>query len=226
MISIIIPSLNDEVAVQNLVDCCLDEQDWKFVEEILIIESGIDEHACIRQREKVRIVKSNIARRSFQMNLGAGIAKSECLLFLHADSIPPKNFATQILHTIANGFLAGCFRLQFNSRSQFLKCNAWFTRFNCTWFRFGDQGLFVDKKLFKSIEGYDETKTLLEDQEIVTRIRMVARFKVIPNKMLTSVRKYEVNGIYKTQGTFLAIWLLYKLGFRQEALLRIFKTLK
>lgn len=42
------------------------------------------------------------------MNAGAAHATGEILYFLHADTLPPKNFAKQIIKTYTAGKQIGC----------------------------------------------------------------------------------------------------------------------
>ena len=53
------------------------------------------------------------------MNKGASVAKGDVLYFLHADSIPPKNFAGSILNAVNKNFSSGCFRLSFDHPTGF-----------------------------------------------------------------------------------------------------------
>ncbi len=83
------------------------------------------------------------------------------LYFLHADSIPPNNFITQILRAYKDGAKSGCFRLAFDYHHWFLKANAWFTRFNVNAVRFGDQSLFVTKDVFQKCGGFRENLRMM-----------------------------------------------------------------
>ena len=159
------------------------------------------------------------------MNSGAAIALGEMLFFLHADTIPPKSFIKDIVLAASEGYGAGCYRLAFDHDHWFLRFNSWFTRFDFTPFRFGDQGLFIHKSLFRKINGFDPSFLLLEDQEMIRRIKRVARFKIFNKPVVTSARKYLVNGIFKLQFIFILIYFLYRIGIAQEKLMRLYKTL-
>ena len=78
------------------------------------------------------------------------------LYFLHADSVPPKNFDQYILDAIHKGSKAGCFKMKFDSSHWWLKLAGWFTQFNWKSCRGGDQSLFVDKKAFENLGGFNE----------------------------------------------------------------------
>jgi len=48
---------------------------------------------------------------------------------------------------------------------------------------------------------------------------------VIKKPVITSARKYLENGIYKTQGIFFIIYLMYRFGFSQQTLLATYKKI-
>lgn len=159
------------------------------------------------------------------MNFGARQASEEILYFLHADTLPSKDFSKDISYAIRQGNSAGCYMLSFDYEHWFLKLNCWFTRFNINAFRFGDQSLFVSAEKFEKIGGFCEKHCVLEDQQIIKRLRQNSRFKVIHKAVLTSARKYIENGIYKTQGIFFLIYIMYQFGFSQQTLISIYRKL-
>jgi hypothetical protein len=159
------------------------------------------------------------------MNVGALAAQGTILYFLHADSVPPRSFTTDIQQASDAGFTMGCFRLQFDLDHWFLKANAWFTRFDINAFRFGDQSLFVDREVFMRAGKFCEKHIVMEDQEIIGRLRKFGKFMVVPKHVVTSSRKYEANGVYKMQAIFFLIYFLYKIGYSQQRLVEIFRHL-
>lgn len=159
------------------------------------------------------------------MNEGARHAMGDILYFLHADSLPPPDFVTHITNGVRAGFHCGCFRLRFDADHWFLNANAWFTRFDIDFFRFGDQSLFVTRELFEKSGGFSETHQVMEDQHMIRRLRKLGKFIILPLPVVTSSRRYMANGIFKTQGIFILIFLLYQLGFSQRTLTRILARL-
>ena len=43
--------------------------------------------------------------------------------------------------------------------------------------------------------------------------------------VITSARKYLINGVYRMQAIFSRIWAMYYLGYSQEQMLRVYKRL-
>lgn len=226
MMSIIIPTYNEAKKIRNTINNLLNEYDKENISEIIITDGGSNDNTVeIVQDLFAKTIIISGKNRAAQLNEGASIAASEILFFLHADSIPSPGYSKKIIEAVNNKYYSGCFRLLFDHAHWFLKANAWFTRFNLNAVRFGDQGLFVTKDIFKKCGGYNERLYIMEDQEIIHRLKKKSSFKVIDGYVKTSSRKYLANGIYKTQGTFFIIWLFYYCGVSQKRLLKLYHKL-
>lgn len=225
MISIIIPVFNEEDGIAHLVKK-LEPNNGDLSKEIIVVDGGSDDKTVIEaERAGARVLICLKKRRAAQMNYGASVAKGEVLYFLHADSIPPESFEKDILSSIEKNYSSGCYRLRFDIDHWFLKFNCWFTRFNSNYVRFGDQSLFVTKHVFLKCGGFNEKLVLMEDQEIIRRLKKYGKFKVMNGVVTTSARKYLDNGIYRMQAIFFRIWALYYLGYSQDRLLYLYRKL-
>jgi len=225
MISVIIPVLNEEQNIGELINL-LKEKNSGYVSEIIVVDGGSsDQTPEIASRAGAKVIYSSTAGRSTQMNKGASEAVSEILYFLHADTTPPDHYDRHIKLSLTKGSKAGCFRLRFDDSNKLLKLYGWFTRFRGTIIRFGDQSLFISKQLFHSLEGFREDFLLMEDQEMVSRIKGVTEFKILEDYVVTSARKYRQNGVVRLQFIFSVIVLFYYFGMKQETILHLYKTL-
>jgi len=212
---------NSQSIVTNFVASSDSEQREELYREVN--HKGLDTSRFKRDtRPDIFLINSERGRAK-QMNLGAQKAKGNILYFLHADSFPPQHFDTFIINEVINGKQAGCFRMQFNSNHWWLKLAGWFTKFNWKICRGGDQSLFITKKLFDDIGGYDESYVICEDSVIVKKLYGVNQFTVINKKLITSARRYEKNGIWKLQYHFFRIHFMKYFGASAETLLSYYK---
>ncbi|TAN12226.1 MAG: glycosyltransferase [Chitinophagaceae bacterium] len=226
MISIIIPAYNEAGVIGKTLHYLAGCNDINQVSEIIVCDGGSNDNTVEEAKAAgARTIISPKKGRAAQMNYGAAGAKEPVLYFLHADSMPPCNFVSLIIKSVESKYDCGCFRLRFDHPQCFLKVVAWFTRFHSALIRFGDQSLFVRKGLFDRIGGFNEKCIIMEDQEIVRRLKKLGKFKVIPSYLTTSARKFIENGHYRLMGIFFYIYLLYYLGFSQSVLLKQYRKL-
>lgn len=226
MISVIIPVYNEESYIEATIDHVRENDVDNLLKEIIIVDGGSTDKTVEKAVSKgVTVLKSVKKGRAAQMNYGASAANGKILYFLHADTIPPIGFSSDIINAFNKNFSAGCFMLSFDHKHWFLKANCWFTRFNVDTIRFGDQSLFVAKDQFDIGSGFCERHLVLEDQDIIRRLKKITRFTVIKKPVLTSARKYLENGVYKTQAIFFIIYFMYRLGFSQQRLVSTYRYL-
>lgn len=224
-ISVIIPTFNEEDVIQKTIQTVFSRGGDELL-EIIVADGGSSDGTADNVRSSgARLIFSEKKGRAAQMNAGASEGRGEILYFLHADSQPPENFDRKIISAVKNKASAGCFRLVFDHPHPLLKMFAWFTRFDLDLFRFGDQSLFVEKSEFEKAGGFRENHIVMEDQEIVTRIKKRAPFIVLPDSVTTSARKYLDVGVVKLQFIFVVIFTLYYAGVKQETLKSMYKEL-
>ena len=214
MISIIIPTYNEAENIGKLIDYLKrffsGHNDFE-----IIVSDGISEDNTleIARSKGARIITQKHLSRAKQMNAGTTIAKGDVFYFLHADSYPPKNFDQYIIESIEKGFQSGSFRMKWDMNHPLLNIFAWFTRFKHNWCRGGDQSVFITRKLFEKVGGYDEEYRFLEDYDLVRRVKKHTKFKVIQKDLVTSGRKYRENGVFRLQWLVTRLYILRALGW-------------
>ncbi|MGO4920094.1 TIGR04283 family arsenosugar biosynthesis glycosyltransferase [Maribacter spongiicola] len=217
-ISIIIPVLNEEKYIKDVLFAISTNAGSDCIKEILVVDGGSTDNTVANAiKHGASVVKSKKGRAA-QMNLGATKASGDILYFLHVDSLPPKDFDNAILNEIESGFEVGCFQMRFNSKSRFLKFFAWCTRINHQICRGGDQSLFITNKLFNQLNGFNENYVIYEDNEFIRRVYKMKPFKIISSAVTTSARRYEERGMISLQWHFGMIHLKYYLGARPTEL--------
>lgn len=221
-ISIIIPTLNEEALVEKLLQHLKNNAEEKNIAEILVIDGGSTDRTVALAQELGATVHTAIRGRARQMNLGASKAKGSVLYFLHADTFPPKYFDRMILDAVGQGFHSGCFRMRFDTKNPVLRFFAWCSRINHTLCRGGDQSLFVAKDVFFDNGGFNEAYMIYEDSEFIRRLYKNTHFRVLPEHVVTSARKYRQKGWLKVQFHFAMIHLKNYLGAGPEELYRYY----
>lgn len=218
-ISIVIPTLNEAHNLSVLIPYLRANSLKTSIAEIIISdgESEDNTHELFKEDKDIIFISGSRGRAQ-QMNRGAQIASGEIYYFLHADSFPPSGFDQKILGEIGLGHYAGCFRLKFDDAHPFLRISQWFSKWNFPICRGGDQSLFITKKQFEEMNGFNEAYTIYEDNEFTNRLYKKGNFIVIQDAILTSARKYHEIGVYRLQYHFAVIHLKKLLGASPEAL--------
>lgn len=224
-ISIIIPAFNEEYNLNKLLPR-LQQHGTGIVKEIIVVDGGSsDKTVEIADQFGAVALLSPKKGRAAQMNFGAKHASAEILYFLHADTFPPENFGDLIQASIKKKCVAGSFKLNFDDDHLLLKLYASFTSMRSILVRFGDQSLFVNRKIFAQSGGFNENLIVMEDQEIFCRLKKFGRLDIIKAPVVTSAQKYRENGVIRLQFIFTVIFLLYYAGASQKTLVHIYKNL-
>ena len=158
--------------------------------------------------------------RARQMNAGAAIAGGRWLMFLHADTRLPPNWRDAIVAADADPQVSlGCFRFALDSRSIFARVIEFGVLLRVAAFRlpYGDQALFVRRDLFDQIGGYADIP-IMEDVDLVQRLRKRGRLFVAAAPAVTSARKWEQDGWIRRTASHLRLITLYLLGVTPERL--------
>jgi rSAM/selenodomain-associated transferase 2 len=227
-ISIIIPTLNEAINIKYLLLHLLQNSATINISEIIIVDCGStdDTQKIVGKfsliNHKIKLILSEKGRAK-QMNKGAKIAVGNILYFLHADSLPPKDFDLYILNEVKTGNSAGCFKMKFDSNHWWLKFTGWLTQFNWRASRGGDQSQFITKKLFNDIGCFNEQFTVYEDNDLINKLYARKEFVVIQKWLTTSARRYKNNGVWKLQYHFCMIYFKKWTGASAENLYDYYK---
>jgi rSAM/selenodomain-associated transferase 2 len=197
--SIIIPVLNEAPIINSIIDH-LHSLEGDEIKEIIIVD-GNPEGLTLKaiSHDNVRQLKTSRGR-WIQMNEGAKNAKGNMLLFLHADTELPLD-AMRLIATAMKDkrYVAGAFDLGIKSERFVFRAieSAASVRSRVTRIPFGDQAIFVRKNYFDEIGGYKDMP-IMEDVEIMERIRKRGdKIFIIPQKVHTSSRRWEQEGILR-----------------------------
>lgn len=218
--SIIMPVLNEEAVLERQL-CQLTRICAPYECELLIVDGG-SEDATVAIAQRFGRVIAAPRGRATQMNRGATEATGDILLFLHADSMLPDDaFAAIERACAAADVVGGAFRICFNCSRLAYRLVAFFTNLRSYWRGIftGDQAYFVRATSFRAIGGFAEI-ALMEDIEIITRLRKIGRLVLLPHYVTTSARRHMQNGLARTVLFMWYLRTLYRLGVLPEQLQR------
>lgn len=194
-ISVIIPTLNEENNISALA-ANLSRDDC----ERIIVDGGSSDGTVARAEELGFSVLQSSPGRGAQLNLGAEKASRSILLFLHADTRLPHNFAEAITRGAAReNFLVGAFHLAIEDSTPLLHFIAACTNLRSRLFRlpYGDQALFIRKEHFHSLGMFPETP-IMEDYMFIKKAQKKGGILLLPEKATTSARRWQRLGVLRT----------------------------
>ena len=215
-VSVIIPALNEEGYIAQALES-VRRQDGDY--EIIVVDGGSADRTRAMAGGYGRVLDSP-AGRAVQMNAGARAATGDVFLFLHADSVlADGSFAALRQALCRPEFAGGCFRMEFDHRHAWLWFYTRFTRFRYRLFHYGDQGLFLRRSVFEALGGYREVP-IMEDVDLLKRLRRHGRLAVLDPPITTSARRYHRHGFFLQELLNVILVSLYMLGVRPEVLRR------
>ncbi len=196
LISVIIPVLDE---AEN-IEARLQAIDLADNVEIIVVDGGSQDGTVKRSQSLgVRVLQTKPGR-AHQMNVGADAAAGNLLLFLHADTQLPPNFADLVRHTLAQPTVsAGAFELKIDDPMPRLRWVEWGVKWRSRLLQlpYGDQALFLKAATFHAIGGFLDLP-IMEDFELVQRLRTRGRVAIAPAAVLTSSRRWKKLGIWRT----------------------------
>ena len=223
--SIIIPVLNEASLINSIIDH-IDKLVCHEKPEIIVVD-GDPEAGTLRAitHDHVRKIKSPRGR-GRQMNEGAKGTKGDVLLFLHADTELPLD-ALRLIATAMQDkrYAAGAFDLGIKSERFIFRVieSSASLRSRVTSIPFGDQAIFIRKYYFEQIGGYKDIP-IMEDVEIMGRIKKRGgKIVVIRQKVLTSSRRWEQEGILRCTFRNWLLQMLYILGISPHTLSKFYR---
>jgi rSAM/selenodomain-associated transferase 2 len=204
-ISVIVPALDE---ADGIVTALTRLQAWRQAgHEVLLVDGGSRDDTLARALPLVDRALCTARGRAVQMNLGAAASRGRLLLFLHADTaLPPEAMARLAALAAATPRLWGRFDVRLSGRHPLLRVVGTLMnlRSRLTGIATGDQALFVDRVTFDAAGGYPEIP-LMEDIALSARLRARLAPHCLRERVVTSSRRWEQDGILRT---ILRMWWL------------------
>lgn len=203
-ISIIIPVLNEADGIARLLGPL---QDFRARgAEIIVVDGGSTDDTVNCAARLADAVRTAPRGRGKQMNVGAAIAQGRIFLFLHADTRLPSAALDLIEQAVHDGAVWGRFDVRIEGSSRGLGMVAFMMnwRSRLTGIATGDQAIFVSREAFCRVGGFSDIP-LMEDLEFSRAMRAIARPACLREKVTTSGRRWDQQGVLRT---ILMMWRL------------------
>ena len=206
-LSIVIPALNEAEriapALQALAGLRLQGVD------VTVVDGGSSDCTALRAADGADRVIAAPRGRARQMNAGAAAAAGDVLLFLHADTALPPGALPAISAALAGGARWGRFDVRIEGHSALFPLIATLmnARSRRSGIATGDQAIFVSRALFDQVGGFPD-QALMEDIELSRRLRQHGPPACLRERVLTSGRRWERHGVWRT------VWLMWSLRLR------------
>jgi len=217
-LSVVIPTLNEADNLPATLAAAAEDR-----VEIIVVDGGsTDRTRSLATAYGARVIRSELGRAE-QLNAGVIDARASTLLFLHADTILPRGYATEIDSMLNTpGVSAGAFRLGVSGRGMKLRGIERAANWRSRSFQmpYGDQGLFVKRKAFEESGGFPEIE-IMEDYEWIKTMRRKGRIALASAYVKTSARRWRSVGTWRLVFRHQLVILGYRLGVAPERLLRL-----
>lgn len=193
--------------------------------EIIVVDGGsTDESRKLADPYVDQLLTSN-AGRAQQMNTGAAMAGGDILLFLHIDTLLPEDGLAAITQAVRpDEKVWGRFdvRLSGNQQSFRMIETMMNWRSRLSGIATGDQAIFVARTLFQRVHGFSDIP-LMEDVELCRRLKKVRSPICLSQRVITSSRRWEMGGVFKTIILMWRLRLAYWLGADPARLARQYR---
>jgi glycosyltransferase involved in cell wall biosynthesis len=203
MISVIIPTLNADRQLPRCFDSLIPAAVRGVVREVIVADGGSsDDTLAIADAAGAHFL-SAARNRSAQLVAGAGMARSDWLLFLEPDIALEPGWEIEVESFLAQEMperpRAAVFRFaleDFGGKARRTEAMA-ALRSGLLALPYGDQGLLIPKRLYRKLGGH-RSLARMEDVDLVRRIG---------RRRLVHLRARAVNRARPYTGTLRGVWL-------------------
>jgi len=209
-ISVIVPVLNEEKSIAATLQALARLQPY----ETIVVDGGSrDRTPGIAAEFGVKVIPSERGR-ARQMNRGAREASGDVLVFLHADTRLPSTALSDIAGAMGDPLqVGGRFDVELDGTHWMLPLVGRLISYRSRLSKVatGDQALFVRREVFQRIGGFEDIP-LMEDIAFCRALKRQGAVACLRSRVVTSARRWEVDGVWRTIFRMWMLKLLYLTG--------------
>ncbi len=143
---------------------------------------------------------ASLPGRGTQQHTGALAATGKIFLFLHCDTVLPKNFPEHIYSILRNKDVsAGAFQLKINGRGLGFRLIEAGVQLRSTILSlpYGDQALFMYRETYFTAGGFP-LQPIMEDVALICQLKKRGKIALTSTSVTTSARRWQQHGLLKT----------------------------
>lgn len=198
-VSVVIPALNEEANVSHAVTSCV----LGGASEVLVIDGGSVDGTASEARACGAQVVQSLKGRAAQCRTGLYHCSHECVVFLHADTALPPQFALHV-QTALSQYRWGAFMLELqpkhglhNLTLRLVEAGVWARCMLCH-LPYGDQALFARRTELFDCGGVPQLP-MMEDFELVCRLKQRSPPALLRQRARSSSRRWATLGVAKAR---------------------------
>ena len=210
-LSIIVPMLNEGATIGTALAAI---RAGAAEAEVIAVDGGSTDDSIAAARAHADRVISWQRGRARQMNAGAAAASGAVLAFVHADTIVPRSFQSDILEALADPAVVGGrfdVTLDYPSFACRLIGQLISLRSRISRTATGDQAIFVRREVFARLSGFPDLE-LCEDLDFSRAMKRAGKIACLRSRVITSARRWRNDGLVRTVMQMWMIRSLYLLG--------------
>jgi rSAM/selenodomain-associated transferase 2/rSAM/selenodomain-associated transferase 1 len=220
LITIVIPTLNEASLITDTMDNAKGDNI-----EIIVADGGSSDNTAELAKAGGAIVVQSPKGRGRQLNEGARHANANMIVFLHADTLVPDGFVSEVMTILAKpGISAGAFRLSISGKNRALGLISRFANIRSILFQmpYGDQAVFLKKENFVKAGGFPDIP-IMEDYALILRLKKIGCIGISSNAVQTSGRRWDNLGYIRTLIINQLMIIGFHLGIKPDALEKFYR---
>lgn len=216
-ITVVIPTLNEAPCIRAAVESVAGG-----ASEVIVVDGGSADATVPEATSAGARVIAGPRGRASQMQAGAREAVGDWLVFLHADTRLEAGWC-DALRALDARFVAGAFRFRLDSPRGRYRLVEGAVRLRCSalGLPYGDQAIFVRREAFVACGGFGDVP-ILEDVDLVRRLRRCGPLAFPAAHAMTSARRWEEGGFLRTTLLNWLVVVLGSAGFPRRRLARLY----